>query len=117
MSVLAMVVDKLRNYEYEKRGCEWAVGDIYALINHIATLEEEIAGLKDAAAPRTVERDGRGMPAGTVVIGNDGVAWQCDDGGFWNPAEFHKVMTDDHLEPEYGPYAVVYTPGTRGPLR
>lgn len=38
MSVPAMIVDKLRNYEYEKRGCEGAVGDIYALIHHIAAL-------------------------------------------------------------------------------
>lgn len=41
MSVPATIVDKLRNYEYEKRGCGGAVGDIYALIHHIAALEEE----------------------------------------------------------------------------
>ena len=50
MSVPAMIVDKLRNYEYEKSGCEGAVGDIYALIHHIAALEEEIDDLKDTIA-------------------------------------------------------------------
>ena len=46
MSIPATIVDKLRNYEYEKCGCEGAVGDIYALIHHIAVLEEEIDDLK-----------------------------------------------------------------------
>lgn len=37
----AMIVDKLRNYEYEKCGLEGAVGDIYALIHYIDILEKE----------------------------------------------------------------------------
>lgn len=109
MSVPTMILDKLRNYEYEKSGCEGAVGDIYALIQHVADLEEEIDSLK-AHAPRPVEGDGSGLPAGTVVIDNAGVAWQCDDGGLWTPAEFNQVTTDDHLESAYGPYTIVYTP-------
>ena len=40
------IVDKLRNYEYEKCGCGGAVGDIYALIRLIANLEEEIDDLR-----------------------------------------------------------------------
>lgn len=109
MSVPDRIVDKLRNYEYEKRGYESAIIDIYALIHHIAKLEEEIDRLK-ACAPRPVEGDGSDLPAGTVVIDNAGVAWQCDDGGLWTPAEFNPTTTDDHLEPTYGPYAIVYTP-------
>ena len=46
MSAPARIVDKLRNYEYEKSGCGEAVGDIYALIHRIADLEEEIDDLK-----------------------------------------------------------------------
>lgn len=42
MIVPAGIVEKLRDYEYEKDGCGGAVGDIYALIHHIAALEEEI---------------------------------------------------------------------------
>ena len=109
MSVPDTILDKLRNYEYEKRGCGDAVGDIYALIHHIAILEEEIDDLKEAV-PRTVERDGCDRPAGTVVIDNAGVAWQCDDGGLWSPAEYSQVATDDHLGPECGPYTIIYTP-------
>lgn len=110
MSTPATIIDKLRNYEYEKRGCGDAVGDIYALIHQIAALEEEIDDLKEASRPRLVEGDGSDLPAGTVVIDNAGVAWQCDDGGLWTPAEFNPTTTDDHLEAAYGPYTIVHTP-------
>lgn len=46
MSAPVRIVDKLRNYAYEKSGCTEAVGDIYALIHRIAELEEEIDGLR-----------------------------------------------------------------------
>lgn len=46
MSVPARIVDKLRNYEYEKCGYEGAVNDIYALIQRTAALEEEIEDLR-----------------------------------------------------------------------
>lgn len=45
MSVPSSFLGKLRDYEYEKNGCGDAVGDIYALILHIAALEEEIYDL------------------------------------------------------------------------
>lgn len=48
MSVTARIVDKLRNYEYEKSGYEGAINDIYALIQHVADLEEETDGLRYA---------------------------------------------------------------------
>lgn len=109
MSDKTAILDKLK--EYEKTGhYDGAVGDIYALIHHIAALEEEIDDLKEAAVPRTVEGDGSDLPAGTVVIDNAGVAWQCDDGGLWTPAEFNPTTTDDHLEAAYGPYTIVHTP-------
>lgn len=83
--------------------------DVAFLLAHIADLEEEADRLK-AASPRTVEGDGSDLPAGTVVIDNAGVAWQCDDGGLWTPAEFNPTTTDDHLEAAYGPYTIVHTP-------
>lgn len=46
MSAPSSILGKLRNYEYEKNGCGDAVGDIYALIHHIASLEEEIDDLR-----------------------------------------------------------------------
>lgn len=49
MSAPSSILEKLRNYEYEKNGCGGAVGDIYALIRHIAALEEEIDDLEIAA--------------------------------------------------------------------
>lgn len=39
MSNKAAILDKLRNCEYEKCDCGGAVGDIYALIHHIAQEE------------------------------------------------------------------------------
>lgn len=71
---------------------------------------EKRAAFFEAHVPRTVDGDGSDLPAGTVVIDNAGVAWQRDDGGLWTPAEFNQVTTDDHLEPEYGPYTIVHTP-------
>lgn len=50
MSAPSSILEKLRNYEYEKNGCGGAVGDIYALIHHIAALEEEIYDLEIAAS-------------------------------------------------------------------
>jgi len=110
MSVPATIVDKLRNYKYEKRGCGDAVGDIYTLIHHIAALEEEIDGLKEAAVPRTVKGDGSDLPTGTVVIDNVGDAWQRDDGGCWSPADFSPTLTADYLDAACAPYAIAYTP-------
>lgn len=69
---------------------------------------EKRAAFFEAHVPRTVDGDGSDLPAGTVVIDNAGVAWQRDDGGLWTPAEFNQVTTDDHLEPEYGPYTIVW---------
>ena len=71
---------------------------------------EKRAAFFEAHVPRTVDGDDSDLPAGTVVIDNAGVAWQRDDGGWWSPAEFNQVTTDDHLEPEYGPYTIIYTP-------
>ena len=56
MSAPAWIVDKLRNYEYEKNGCEGAVSDIYALIHRIADLEEEIDDLRIKADESDVWR-------------------------------------------------------------
>ena len=46
MSAPTRIVDKLRSYEYGQDGYADAVGDIYALIHHIASLEEEIDDLR-----------------------------------------------------------------------
>lgn len=78
MSVPSTIADKLRNYEYEKRGCGDAVGDIYALIHYIDILEKEVDDLKEAAVPRTMEGDGSDLPFGSVVIDCDGDVWQHD---------------------------------------
>ena len=106
MSVPATIVDKLRNYEYEKCGCEGAVGDIYALIHRIADLEEEIDSLK-AHAPRPVEGDGSDLPAGTVVIDKIGDAWRRYRLEGWVPTGDGPY---DSLPESCAPYTIVYTP-------
>ena len=108
MSIPARIVDKLRNYEYEKNGYEGAVNDIYALIHHIADLEEEIEDLKEAAVPRTVEGDGSDLPAGTVVIDRGGhPLMKADDE--WNIARFDDY-TPSLAADNRAPYTIVWTP-------
>lgn len=108
MSVPATIVDKLRNYEYEKHGCGGAVGDIYALIHHIAALEEEVDSLK-AHAPRLVEGDGSDLPVDTVVIDKNGDTWQHYEANGWEPIGgcccMHHALPDDGV-----PYTIVWTP-------
>lgn len=109
MSIPAMIVDKLRNYEYEKRDCGDIVGDIYALIHHIADLEEEIDDLREASTPRVLEDDGSDLPTGTVVIDKNGDAWQRYETSGWEVIGgcccMHHTLPDDGV-----PYSVVYTP-------
>lgn len=110
MSVPARIVDKLRNYEYEKCGYEGAVGDIYALIHHIAVLEEEIDDLRgEAIRPREVEGNGSDLPPRTVVLDVDGEAWQRNYSGIWELVG----GTDDlreTLSPRWAPYTIIWTP-------
>ena len=118
MSVPAMIVDKLRNYEYEKSGCEGAVGDIYALIQHIAYLEEEIEDLEDElrAARAFTPRDNaggtasRGVSDGAVAIDAYGCAWARVDPGCWFPLRVDVDSEVLELPESGGPYAIVYTP-------
>lgn len=109
MSIPDTIVDKLKNYEYEKRDCGDAVGDIYALIHHIAALEEEIDDLKEAAVPRTVEGDGSDLPFGSVIIDCDGGAWQRDWADGWSLAGESSENTPV-LRPGFAPYTIVHTP-------
>ena len=98
MSVPDRIVDKLRNYEYEKCGYESAIIDIY---------EEEIDRLK-AAASRTVEGDGSDLPVGTVVIDRGGhPLMKADDE--WNVARFDDY-TPSLTADNRAPYTIVWTP-------
>ena len=92
MSVPAMIVDKLRNYEYEKRGCGDVVGDIYAL--------SDIPGGTAS----------RGATNGTVAIDAYGCAWARVDPGCWFPLRHDPNREVLELPESGGPYAVVYTP-------
>lgn len=100
--------DKIK--EHERTGhYDGAVGDIYALIHHIADLEEEIDDLKETAVPRVLEGDGSDLPFGSVVIDCDGDAWQRDWADGWSLAGESSENTSV-LSPEFGPYTIVYTP-------
>lgn len=108
MSDKTTILDKLK--EYEKTGhYDGAVNDIYALIHHIAALEEEVDDLKEAAVPRTVEGGGSDLPAGTVVIDKNGDAWQRYEISGWEVIGgcccMHHTLPDDGV-----PYTIVHTP-------
>ena len=129
MSVPATIVDKLRNYEYEKRGCGDVVGDIYALIHHIAALEEEIDNLRveareknawegrynalleecEASRPREIDGDGHDLPQGSIAIDADGLPWGRTLWG-WSILRPDFRSRTKLLAPENGPYTIAYTP-------
>lgn len=112
MSAPAAIVDKLRNYEYEKRGCGDVVGDIYALIHQIADLEDELRTAR-ALTPRDIAGGtaSRGATNGTVAIDAYGCAWARVDPGCWFPLRHDPNREVLELPESGGPYAVVYTPG------
>ena len=132
MSAPARIVDKLRNYEYEKDGYADAVGDIYALIHHIAALEEEIddlrgeareknawegrynALLEECEASRPPEIDGgegsRGAADGVIAIDADGKAWRTCYPGCWFPLRLDTNAEMTELPEENGPYTLAYIP-------
>lgn len=108
MSDKTTILDKLK--EYEKAGhYDGAVEDIYALIHHIAALEEEIDTLKETAVPRAVEGDGSDLPVGTVVLDGADDAWQRRHDGKWDLIGGAYALRE-HLESDWGPYTIVYTP-------
>lgn len=113
MSIPATIVDKLRNYEYEKRGCGDAVGDIYALIHHIAILEEEIDDLRAEAREIDGGDASRGAASGTVALDVNGYPWLCDEGGWWRLVKDVVQGKRDELHPLLGPYTIVYAPGEK----
>lgn len=113
MSVPATIVDKLRNYEYEKRGCGDAVDDIYALIHHIAILEEEIDDLRAEAREIDGGDASRGAASGTVSLDVNGYPWLCDEGGWWRLVKDVVRGKRDELHPLLGPYTIVYAPGEK----
>lgn len=111
MSVPAMIVDKLRNYEYEKCGCGDVAGDIYALIHQIADLEDELRAAR-ALTPRDIAGGtaSRGAADGTVAIDAFGCSWARVDPGCWFPLRHDPNSEVIELPKENGPYAIVYTP-------
>ena len=132
MSVPARIVDKLRNYEYEKRGCGDVVDDIYALIHQIAALEEEIDNLRakvcekdawegrynalleecEASRPRIIDGGevSRGAASMTVALDVNGYPWLRHEGGWWRLVKDVVQGKHSELHPLLGPYTIAYTP-------
>lgn len=132
MTVPDMIIDKLKNYEYEKCGCGGAVGDIYALIHHIAALEEEIedlraeareksawesrywALLEEAEASRPPVIGGgdasRGAADGTIVLDSTGQPLLAQEGGWWRLVKDVMAGKRPELHPLIGPYTIIHTP-------
>lgn len=132
MSAPVTILDKLRNYEYEKCGCGAIVGDIYALIHHLALLEEEVEDLRveareknawegrynalleecEASRPREIDggEDSRDAAEGTTVVDTDGDPWVFDDGGWVRLYPYCEELRHEELQEQYGPYTIVYPP-------
>lgn len=107
MSGKTTILDKLKKYEHTG-SYAGAIEDIYALVQYIAALEEEIDSLK-AHAPRPVEGDGSDLPIDTVVVDKNGDAWQHYEANGWEPIGgcccMHHTLPDDGT-----PYTIVYPP-------
>nr|DAP62288.1 MAG TPA: hypothetical protein [Caudoviricetes sp.] len=128
MSDDSTILAKLKKYEaggYYLRPIE----DIYALINHIAILEEAVDYLREevrdkeawegrynalleeceASRPPEIDDDGHDLPQGSIAIDTDGLPWGRTLWG-WSilRPDFHSRTK--LLAPENGPYTIVYTP-------
>ena len=131
MSDKTTIAAKLK--EYERTGhYNGAVEDIYALIHHIADLEEEIDDLRAEArekiawegrynallaeceASRPPEIDGgeasRGVADGVIAIDADGKAWRTYYPGCWFPLRLDTSAEMTELPEENGPYTLAYIP-------
>lgn len=131
MSYDSTILAKLKKYGaggYYLRPIE----DIYALINHIATLEEAVdylqeevrekdawegrynALLEECEANRPPEIDGgeasRGAASMTVALDANGFPWLCDEGGWWRLVKDVIQGKRSELHPLLSPYTIVYTP-------
>lgn len=114
MTIKATILDKLRNYEYEKNDYADAVGDIYALIHHIADLEDELQAAQ-ALTPRDIAGgpESRGLADRTITIDTYGRAWARCGEDSWFPLRILFDEAVDELPKESAPYAVVYDPDRR----
>ena len=128
MSDDSTILAKLKKYGAGLRPIE----DIYALINHIATLEEAVDYLQDEArekdawegrynalleeceASRPPEIDGgeasRGAASMTVALDANGLPWLCDEGGWWRLVKDVIQGKRSELHPLLGPYTIAYIP-------
>lgn len=128
MSDKATILDKLKKYEKEGYYLR-PIEDIYALIQHIADLEEEIDDLRvearekdawegrywalleecEASRPCMVEGDGSDLPVGTVVLDVDEAAWQRTCSGIWELVGGAYDLRET-LSLVWAPYVIIYTP-------
>lgn len=115
MTIEATILDKLKNYEYEKNDYQDAVDDIYALIHHIADLEDDLQAAR-AFTPRDIAggAESRGLADRTIAIDAHESAWGRCGEDKWFPL---RILSDEamvDLPKEGAPYTVVYEPGRRG---
>ena len=108
MSDKATILGKLKEYEHTGSYLG-AIEDVYALIQHIADLEEEIDNLKEAADRRPVGGYGSDLPVGTVVLDVDEDAWQRTCSGIWELAGGSDALRET-LSPRGAPSTIIYTP-------
>jgi hypothetical protein len=108
MSTTTTIAAKLREYEHTGSYLG-AIEDVYALIHHIADLEEEIDNLKEAADRHPVDGYGSDLPVGTVVLDVDEDAWQRTGSGIWELVGGANDLRET-LSPRWAPYTIIYTP-------
>ena len=132
MSITARIVDKLRNYEYEKSGYEGAINDIYALLQCVADLEEENDDLRDslqeqkawearywalleeaeANRPRQIGGGAEtwNMLDGAILVDSGGNPWMSSEGSWWRLAKGAAFGQPTWLPPLAAPHAIIRTP-------
>lgn len=114
MTIKTTILDKLRNYEYEKSDYADAVDDIYTLIQYVADLEDELQAAR-AFTPRDIAGgpESRGLADRTIAIDAYGCAWGRCGEDKWFPLRILFDEAADELPTEGAPYAVVYDPDRR----
>ena len=109
MSDKITILGKLK--EYERTGSYLgAVNDIYALIHHIADLEEEIDQLKASAGINDGGCASRGASDGVIAVDILGRSWVAMEGGWWRLVKDVIAGKWSELPQKYAPYSIVHVP-------
>nr|DAV95994.1 MAG TPA: hypothetical protein [Caudoviricetes sp.] len=109
MSTTTTIAAKLREYEHTGSYLG-AIEDVYALIHHIADLEEEIDNLKASAGINDGGCASRGASDGVIAVDILGRPWVAREGGWWRLVKDIIAGKWSELPQQYSPYSIVHVP-------